>query len=99
MTCAGLASMFVAHGYLEPARFTGNVGREPFIPAITKGLKWLESADNSIDLDHGGYNLYGLERVGLASGFKYLGSHDWYRELAAQALTDQQADGSFFGKW
>jgi len=99
MTCAGLASLFVAHDYLEPARFTGNVGREPFIPAVAKGLKWLETADNSVDLDHGGYNLYGLERVGLASGFKYFGSHDWYRELAALALTDQQDNGSFFGKW
>jgi uncharacterized protein DUF4159 len=98
MTCAGLASLFVAHDYLEPARFTGNVGREPFIPAISRGLQWLEAGGNSIDLDRGGYNLYGLERVGLASGFKYFGSHDWYRELAALTISDQQPDGSFSGE-
>jgi hypothetical protein len=95
MTCAGLASLFVAHDYLEPARFTGSVGREPFVPAIVRGLKWLETDDNSITLDHEGYDLYGVERVGLASGFKYLGTHDWYRELAAKTIKNQSADGSF----
>jgi hypothetical protein len=95
MTCAGLASLFVAHDYLEPARFTGSVGREPFIPAIVRGLKWLEADANSITLDHAGYDLYGVERVGLASGFKYLGSHDWYRELAIETIKRQRADGAF----
>ena len=41
------------------------------------------------------YNLYGLERAALASGFKYFGSHDWYRELATGALRQQHTDGSW----
>ena len=93
MTCAGLASLFVAHDYLEPAHFTGAVGRS-VLPAVAKGLAWLEAGDTSTALDHGGYNLYGLERVGLASGFKYFGDHDWYRELAKSVIASQQRDGS-----
>jgi hypothetical protein len=97
MTCAGLASLFVAQDWLDPVRFDGNVGREPFTPSIVAGLKWLESGDNAIALDHGPYDLYGLERVGLASGFKYFGTHDWYRELAAATIDLQQADGRWEG--
>ena len=103
MTCAGIASLLVTHDYLDPPKFTGQVGRDPFSPALRKGLSWLESGDNSMDLTpedptpyrDWGYNLYGVERVGLASGFKYFGSHDWYRELAQRILTMQLPDGSW----
>jgi hypothetical protein len=97
MTCAGLASLFVAQDWLDPARFDGNVGREPFTPSIVAGLKWLEGGDNCIALDHGPYDLYGVERVGLASGFKYFGTHDWYRELAASTIDIQLPDGRWEG--
>lgn len=95
MTCAGLASLLVTYDYLEAPKFGVSVGREPFSPALRRGLAWLEQGSNCIDLNRGGYNLYGLERVGLASGFKYFGAHDWYRELAAKAVELQEADGSW----
>ena len=97
MTCAGLASLFVCHDYLDAVRIVGNVGREPFTSPIARGLKWLEAGDNCLDIpvQFPGYALYGLERVGLASGFKYLGHHDWYRELARQCIVTQQSDGSW----
>lgn len=95
MTCAGLASLLVTHDYLVLPRFTAAVGRQPFTPELTRGFGWLEAGDHCIDLDHGAYDLYGLERVGLASGFKYFGEHDWYRELAARMIAMQQADGSW----
>ena len=98
MTCAGLASLFVAQDWLEPAKFTGNVGRSPFAPAVAKGLKWLEEENNCLDLDHGGYDLFSLERVGLACGFKYFGTHDWYRQLAKSVIAAQARDGSWGGR-
>jgi len=99
MTCAGIASLFVCYDYLSGARFAGDPGRPPFTRGISMGLRWLETGDNCIPQakTHHGYALYGLERVALASGFKYFGSHDWYRELARQTISTQQADGSWDG--
>lgn len=96
MTCAGVASLFVAHDFLDGPRFGANVGREPFSPALARGLAWLEKDDNILGPSSWwGYALYGIERVGLASGFKYFGKHDWYRILADQALKRQSANGAW----
>jgi len=98
MTCAGIASLFVCHDWLDAPKFGGAVGREPFSPALRKGLGWLEQGDHAIDVRDGmmwGYSLYGVERVGLASGFKFFGKHNWYPELARQVLQEQKEDGSW----
>ena len=98
MTLAGTASLFVCHDYLESVQFAGNVGRPPFSPALAKALAWLERGDRILDNGgNWGYTLYGVERVGLASGFKFFGKHDWYRERAREALDLQQPDGSWGG--
>jgi hypothetical protein len=97
MSVAGVASLFVTHDYLDAPRIGAQVGREPFSKALAKGLAYLEQGDNSVNLN-GGYTLYGLERAGLASGFKYFGTHDWYRELAAAVIRDQEPDGSWGGE-
>jgi hypothetical protein len=101
MTLAGVASLFVTQDYLDTQQWGDQVGRPPFSPALARGLGWLEQGDNSY-VDPAGpegewpyYTLYGLERVGLASGFKYFGSHDWYRQIAAALVTAQQKDGSW----
>src|SRR4051812_15286097 len=78
----------------------GRVGRDPFGPAVARGLAWFEDGEKSVKLPNTnwwGYTLYGVERVGLASGFKHFGKHDWYRELANVAVASQQADGSWYG--
>ena len=41
------------------------------------------------------YYLYAVERVGVLTGLKYIGSHDWYREGAAFLVKDQRPDGSW----
>jgi hypothetical protein len=98
MTSAGIASLFVTHDYLTAPKFGNEVGRDPFSPALAKGLAWLEQSSHSVDTLNSqfwGYTLYGLERVGLASGFKYFGTHDWYREIARQVIDSQNPDGSW----
>ena len=97
MTSAGIASLFVTHDWLDAPKFGRVVGREPFSPALQRGLEWFETADHSVDLNssYWGYTLYGIERVGLASGFKYFGTHDWYRHLAADTVARQADDGSW----
>jgi phage FluMu protein Com len=99
MTLAGIASLFVAQDYLDADEFGEQVGRPPFTPPLERALKWLESDDNSVialprEADYYTYySLYGLERTGLASGFKYYGAQDWYRQRAADILAAQNGDG------
>ena len=98
MTSAGVASLFVTHDWIAAPRFGNEVGRDPFSPALTKGLGWLEASTHVVDTNDSqvwGYTLYGIERVGLASGFKYFGTHDWYREIARQILDAENPDGSW----
>jgi hypothetical protein len=68
---------------------------------MQKGLDWFERGDNAVGVRDGGgvwgYTLYGVERVGLASGFKYFGRHDWYRVLAREAIESQRPDGKWDG--
>ena len=51
--------------------------------SISRGLSWL--ADHGKDYDQA-YTQYGMERLGLASGRKYIGNADWYREGAQGAM-------------
>jgi len=99
MTVAGVASLQVTQDYLELSQKKKETHHAPN-PALVKGLAWLEGGDNSINLLSPdtlfvSYNLYGLERVGLASGFKYFGNHDWYRELSARVVPVQWPNGAF----
>jgi hypothetical protein len=99
MTCGGVASLFVTHDWLA-APALKDTGRDPLTPALAAGLKWLERDDNCVDTPNSkthyvGYDLFGIERVALASGFKYFGKHDWYRELAANALGTQWPTGAW----
>jgi hypothetical protein len=102
MTCAGVASLLVARDYIDYSAANSKMPAHPSpLPALDAGLRWLEDGDNCMTNIAGdgmggvGYGLYGLERVGLASGFKYFGRHDWYSELARRLVAEQHADGSW----
>jgi hypothetical protein len=99
MTAAAVTMLFVANEQLSVGRPDTQVGRRPFSEALGGGLDWLAKGDNAVNLGSNfpNYALYGMERAGLASGFKMFGNHDWYRELAARAITAQSADGSWGG--
>ena len=92
MTTAGLATIFITQDLLH-AEEAVNLRRRkpaPHTEAISRGLSWM-SANFTAETNPGSYRdvyyyLYGVERVGLASGRKYFGSHDWFREGAAQII-------------
>ncbi|MGB7157264.1 MAG: DUF4159 domain-containing protein [Tepidisphaeraceae bacterium] len=98
MTAGGLTSLFVAGDMLAATRNAEGVDRAPFRPAIQRALDWLATGDNALNVSgHEGYALYGLERAGLASGFKRFGKHDWFRVHAHRVLASHAADGSWGG--
>ena len=97
MTVAGITALLVTHDYLDALLADNAPRRRPFSEQLQRGLKWLETGDNALRIDNGmyvGYGLFGLERVGLASGYKYFGKHDWYRVLATRTLQMQQLNGA-----
>jgi len=101
MTAAGLASLFVTQDALHRGDELSRQAqrREEH---IDKGLKWLEE-NFSVDVNPGKgtqwwyYWLYSLERVALASGFKYFGNHDWYRLGSEKLLAKQSEEGYWHG--
>ncbi len=102
MSAAGLASLFICYDAIHFEEFAdATVEGEP--AGITKGLDWM--AKNFGPRGAGTepkwlyYYLYGVERVGMASGYKYFGEKDWYREGVSVVLHDQRDDGSWPGNY
>ncbi|MBI5723080.1 MAG: DUF4159 domain-containing protein [Planctomycetes bacterium] len=95
MTVAGIASLFVCMDWLFMDRFVKcQVNTE--VAAVKKGLDWMDKNF----LTHKSkllYYLYGVERVGLASGYKYFGTADWYKTGASWLLNIQGGDGTWPG--
>jgi len=103
MVAAGVASLFVCYDNLLS-------GASSFIKCrntpqmalaqqpIKRGLAWFDRNYTGTMGGHpNGYYLYGVERVGLASGYKYFGQADWYKLGATQLLRAQEASGAFAG--
>ena len=89
MSVAGLATMFVCFDMIYSNDFIQCKADTNYKPLID-GLGWVEkNFDPNTNPGRGGewyqYYLYGVERVGLASGYKYFGQKDWYK-LGATAL-------------
>jgi hypothetical protein len=100
MTAAGVASLFLLGNDLYSQ--TEKCGIYVENDRIARGLDWL-SRLWSVSMNPGAkgglaepyYYLYAVERVGVLTGLKYIGSHDWYREGAAFLVKDQRPDGSW----
>ena len=92
MAAAGVATLYLAqeHTRLAP-QCKGNVDD----PAIDAGLRYLGDHLTSLGQDRRWYTLFGVSRVGLASGYKRLGATDWFAWGADLAVHDQRPDGSW----
>ena len=99
MAAAGLASMYITFDALHQRDFLQVKADSEYKP-ITKGLTWLgenfSASRNPRKNAWYFYWLYSIERVGLASGLKYFGTHNWYAECV-DALTPMQDIGT--GAW
>ena len=94
MTAAGLATLFItqerAH-QMEGLECKGNI----VDPHIEAALKWMNQNFRRFEERHPFYSLYGVERVGVASGYKYFGNLNWFDVGANFLLSKQNADGSW----
>ena len=92
MTAAGLATLFITQDLLHAREFldTGGTPAGHSQEAIERGLQWMRRnfshTQNPGRDEYFFYYLYAVERVGLASGYKYFGTHDWFRQAAAEVI-------------
>jgi hypothetical protein len=100
MSCAGTATLLATHDGIEAAATSMLLNPPAYSKAVSEGLAWLESGDNSVSplgakTYFVGYNLCALEQAAQRSGYKYFGRHDWLAELALISLSMQSQDGAF----
>ena len=99
MATAGLATMFLVFDMYHGRSFYSAENPRTFstgdaaatIKSIQRGMDWL--GKNGAGYGDG-YYLYGIERTGVASGRKYIGGHDWFKEGVMQVLQRQASNGS-----
>ncbi len=97
MTAAGLTCLYICRDYLHGEEYLGvGLPESPLETAVRRGLGWMalhfsvdghpgiESVDGVPSYYY--YYLYGVERAGLASGERYFGEQDWFREGAAAII-------------
>jgi hypothetical protein len=92
MTAAGLATLFITQDYvhsMEGLACTGNVKDKH----LELALRWMSANFKKFEGNY--YALYGIERVGVASGYKYFGDQDWYQVGADFLVRTQHEDGSW----
>ena len=92
MTAAGVATLFITQDVLRANEGLGCKGNLPN-EHIDGGLKWM--GEHFGGIGHNNYAWYGVERIGVASGYKYFGSTDWYAVGAELLVRSQKKDGSW----
>jgi len=102
MSAAALASLLQCYDELHRDA-TIRPGADADWTAIERGLDWLaehfaagENPGRGPQYYH--YYVWAVERVGAASGYKYLGPHDWFVEIADELLRTQGPNGGW-GNW
>ena len=96
MTGAGTASLLIAGDRVFHPGV--NCGRYKQSKNIAGGINYIARTWNPARGGHHAYyTIYALERVGILSGRKFLGKHDWYVELANTLVRSQNVMGGWGG--
>ncbi len=100
MVAAGVATLYVTQDYVHANDGQRCTGGNVVSPHIEAGLKWLGTHfDQALTESQSGgapyYTMYGISRIGVASGYKYIGPADWYARGADALLGRQRPDGSW----
>ena len=95
MTAAGIATLYITQDYTLVQDWQNCKGGVKNVK-IESALHWM---DQHITQALAGepYTLYGIERIGTASGRKYFEKVDWYKVGAEFLVKHQAADGSWSG--
>ena len=95
MTAAGIATLFITQDYLLDSSNWGVCKGGIKNLNIEQGLSWMDKHVAGVLNSGDMYTMYGIERIGTASGRKYFGTLDWYQAGADYLVKHQNADGSW----
>lgn len=93
MTAAGVSTLFIAQDYLpgDPGACRAN----PTNDSTERGLLWMDAHVDAALNVHNLYTMYGVERIGVASGRKYFATRAWYEQGADGLVNAQSHDGNW----
>ena len=78
MTAAGIATLFITEDYLLLGRHWEPCGGGVMNDNIENGLRSIDKHVKELLTTNNYYGMYGVERIGTASGRKYFGTQNWY---------------------
>ena len=96
MTAAAIASLYLVVDNLADRNNLGSFHSTPAYKSLTKGIEWLGEnfdARKNPGGSYVSYYFYNVERAAAAGGMKFIGKHDWFREIAATILAARKDDG------
>lgn len=101
MTAAAVGTLYMAQDVLRGSKggqCNGNVQDDQ----IERGIKWMSDNFKTATEGHGNdgyhlafYALYGMERIGMASGRRYFGKFDWFQYGASAIVHSQNERGEW----
>ena len=102
MTAAGVATLFITQDYLRGSQGVNCQGNQKS-PEIDRGINFvaeiLPRLFGAEKFEHRFYTIYGIERIGVASGLKYFNNRDWYQAGAEYLVRNQIASGRWEGDY
>lgn len=104
MTTAGIACVAICQEGLWRSRSFRGAERKKSRDAIRDGLAWMQKNFTVSENPghpkkaHHLYYVYGLERMGMLTGRRWLGDHDWYKEGADLLLETQDVVRGGWGR-
>jgi len=97
MTAAGVASLFITQDYVHSGDgLEGNRGNISD-KALNSGLEFIGKKLPDLIQNPNFYAMYGIERIGVASGYKYIGNLDWFKAGADVLVHRQSGEGNWGG--
>jgi hypothetical protein len=96
MAAAGIATLFITQDHMLNGRHWDPCVGGQRNENIEKGLAYMDKHVDEL-LDGNYYGMYGVERIGVASGHKYFGTIDWYATGSNFLVRRQEPNGSWGG--
>lgn len=99
MTAGGVATLCLTERYLRGNKM-GDPRPDNMSLELRKSIRWLDENFDPEDRDEASdryYYYWVIQRIGNATGYRYLNGHDWYIDITSRVLKEQLPDGTFQG--